>query len=41
MSENKYSILGINLSSVRNLMELKVIKVMNEVLPLYPQHDQL
>lgn len=36
----KYSIFGVNLTSVRNKMELKVIKIMTEILDNYPNHDQ-
>lgn len=40
LDNNKYSIFGVNLSSVRNKMELKVIKAMTKILKNYPEHDQ-
>lgn len=37
---NKNSVFGVELKSVTNKMEIKVIRVMNKILDDYPVHDQ-
>ncbi|MBU2513836.1 late competence development ComFB family protein [bacterium] len=39
MKKDKYDSFGVNLASVRNIWEAKVIKCMNDVLPDYPEFD--
>lgn len=39
MKTEKYESFGVNLSSVRNAWETKLIKILNEVLPDFPEFD--
>ncbi len=39
MKKEKYISFGVNLESIRNVWETKVIKCMDEVLPDYPDFD--
>jgi Late competence development protein ComFB len=39
MKKEKYQSFGVDLSSVRNVWETRLIKYMNEVLPEFPDFD--